>query len=72
MTDICGIYSITNILNNKMYIGQSIHCYKRFNQHSNSLKKCGAIYLAIKKYGIENFEFDILEECDRDQLDNLE
>lgn len=65
-------YSITNKINNKIYIGQSIHCYERFKQHRNSLKKCGAIYRAFEKYGIENFKFDILEECDRDQLDNLE
>lgn len=72
MKDKCGIYSITNVINDKLYIGQSKHCYQRFKQHKSSLNKCGAIYLAIKKYGIENFEFNILEECDISELDNLE
>jgi predicted GIY-YIG superfamily endonuclease len=58
MIDICGIYSITNVLNNKMYIGQSIHCYQRFKEHSSKYtwKRCGAIYTAFKKYNIENFD----------------
>lgn len=29
-----GIYKITNKLNGKSYIGQSVHCGKRFDEHS--------------------------------------
>lgn len=60
---ICCIYSVTNILNNKIYIGQSIDVKRRWNQH-----KCGKGSLtlknAIKKYGINNFKFEILEKID--------
>jgi|LakMenEpi03Aug12_release.lakeMendotaPanAssembly.Ray.scaffolds.fasta_scaffold64726_6 hypothetical protein len=34
---ICGIYKITNTINNKCYIGQSIDCRKRINAHKHSL-----------------------------------
>lgn len=58
-----GIYKIENLINHKIYIGQSIHIEKRWKEHcqpsSHSL-----IGQAIKKYGKENFSFQILEEVD--------
>lgn len=71
---ICGIYTITNKINNKIYIGQSNHCKRRFSEHKSpsSLKKAGAIYLAFKKYGIENFEFKIIHECLIEELNDKE
>lgn len=67
-----GIYKIENLINNKIYIGQSIHIEKRWQEHcqasSNSL-----IGKAIKKYGKENFSFQIIEEVeDISTLNNLE
>ena len=35
---ICGIYKITNKINNKKYIGQSIHVKERIAEHKNQLK----------------------------------
>lgn len=32
---ICGIYKITNMYNNKSYIGKSIHIPRRFLEHKN-------------------------------------
>lgn len=57
---IVGIYSVMNLLNNKIYIGQSIDIERRWNQHRYGK---GNIILrnAIKKHGIENFTFNILE-----------
>jgi group I intron endonuclease len=57
---ICGIYQITNNINGKVYIGQSIDIERRWNQHKYGK---GSIILrnAIKKYGINNFKFEILE-----------
>ena len=56
-----GIYKIENLINGKIYIGQSIHIEKRWQEHcrtsSNSL-----ISKAIQIYGKENFSFQILEE----------
>lgn len=56
-----GIYKITNKITNKCYVGQSIDIYRRWQEHcrpsSNSI-----IGKAIRKYGKENFDFEILEE----------
>ena len=67
----CGIYKITNLINNKIYIGKSVNIEKRFQSHKRA--KCNmAIHKAIQKYGINNFTFEILEECEEQQLDNRE
>lgn len=66
-----GIYKITNKLNNKTYIGQSVCIERRWEEHirdnSNSL-----IHLAILKYGVKNFTFEVLEECHQSELDEKE
>lgn len=70
---ICGIYKITNLINGKSYIGQSINIKRRIKEHMRDyLKFDYAIYKAIRKYGIGNFSFDILCECKKDELDDLE
>lgn len=63
-----GIYTITNNINNKIYVGSCATSIKqRFCNHKNELLKGihRNTYLqnAINKYGIDNFEFEILEEC---------
>lgn len=71
-----GIYSITNNINGKMYIGQSIHILSRWKQHIyialNNLEEKTKLYNAIRKYGINNFTFTIIKECLIKQLDELE
>lgn len=59
-THICGIYQITNKINNKIYIGQSIDIERRWNQHMYG-KGSVVLMNAINKYGLDNFEFKILE-----------
>ena len=70
------IYKITNLINNKVYIGQTIntlqerwwgHCQ---NVNSNSYKM--VIKRAIKKYGKESFKIELLEECDQKLLNEKE
>lgn len=59
-----AIYKITNLLNGKIYIGQSIHPQKRWKEHCQKAKNKGdsfPIHLAIAKYGENNFSFNILE-----------
>lgn len=68
-----GIYKITNTINNKIYIGQSKNIKHRFQEHKN-IKKEHNLHLkkAYKKYGIENFKYEILEECKLEELDEKE
>lgn len=59
-----AIYKIENIVNHKIYIGQTINPNKRWKEHKASAKTEKDKYLihnAIKKYGEENFIFSILE-----------
>ena len=75
---ICGIYKITNLIENKHYIGQSIHIYQRWTKHKNRAFNKNdksyesLLYQDIRKYGLENFDFSILEICPREKLDEKE
>lgn len=71
------IYKITNIVNDKVYIGQTIKTVeKRFSQHINNSNKSYfsqiVLYKAFKKYGIENFVVETIEEVPNEQLDERE
>lgn len=65
-----GIYKITKKENGKSYIGQSNNIERRFAEHK--YKTDTAIDLAINKYGVDAFEFEIIEECSLEQLDERE
>lgn len=71
-----GIYKITNLINNKCYIGQSICIERRLLQHKSTYEISRdpnkPLYQAFKKYGLENFSFEVLEECLKEELDNKE
>ena len=58
-----AIYKVTNILNGKMYIGQSVNPQKRRHQHNWPKSGCTALRSAVQKHGKENFEFNILCWC---------
>lgn len=65
-----GIYKIVNKISGKTYIGQSNDIERRFKEHQ--YKKDIPVEIAIQKYGIENFIFEVLEECSLDELDEKE
>lgn len=69
---LCGIYTIYNKLSNKYYVGSSIDVEKRIREHISELKggyhKNEHLLKSFLKYGKENFEFEILEECDEQFL----
>ena len=54
------IYQITNLINNKIYIGQTNNIKKRWSNHKNSNDPNMVIARAIRKYGKENFKFEVL------------
>ena len=62
-----AIYKITNIINGKCYIGQSVQPKRRFIAHCSRAKHDAdnsPLHSAIKKYGKENFTLEILEWTD--------
>lgn len=60
-----SIYKITNLVNNKCYIGYTENPKKRWKQHRVSRKDGKKpLYQAFRKYGIENFTFEILYESE--------
>lgn len=66
------IYKITNLSNNLLYIGCTIHeLDKRLSEHVyRSIKTDSNTKLAnsIRKYGVENFRIDLITECDLDKI----
>ena len=68
-----GIYLITNKINGKCYVGQSVDITRRWRQHKEvAYREQAPLYKAIQKYGIENFDFCVLEECSKEELDSKE
>ena len=69
-----GIYKITNKINNKCYIGRSIDIEHRWKTHRTTANQKADVhynyplYKAFRKYGVQNFIFEILEICDTPQL----
>ena len=73
LNTVTGIYKITNQINNKCYIGQSVDISKRWKDHA----KCGLgidapqgnkLYKDMQEIGIWNFSWELLETCPREQL----
>ena len=73
----CGIYKITNQITDECYIGQAVDVYKRWCEHC----KCGLgidtppgnkLYKAMQEYGLDNFTFELIEECDQSELNEKE
>lgn len=73
-----GIYQIANLINGKLYIGQSNQIEKRWANHKiaafniNDKGYHYPLYRAFRKYGIENFSFTILEQRSLEELNEKE
>lgn len=63
-----GIYTITNLINRKVYVGSAYNFKRRFKAHCSTLKnnihRNKKLQNSYNKYGKDNFKFEILEECD--------
>ena len=75
------IYSITNKINQNKYIGETTkpNPYDRWKEHIANSKLAGnssvhtmPIIRALRKYGIENFKFNVLKECNDEERHKLE
>lgn len=82
---ICGIYKISFINNNKVYIGQSVNIYRRIAEHWMSARATKdylnirtqrdyllPIHRAMRKYGTQNTIIEIIERCTREERDDKE
>lgn len=75
---VCGIYKITNQLTKECYVGQSKNIAKRWSEHlrsacgASAASKSNVLYDAMKRDGISNFSFELLERCDPEDLDEKE
>lgn len=76
-TDCAGIYKITNDKNKKAYIGRSVSVRKRLNDHIKSAIGIDTIadqhiHQVMREEGIWNFTFELIEECEKDKLNERE
>lgn len=74
---ICGIYKITNLKDQKIYIGQSVDIKTRWSNHIKASLGIDSIahskvHDVMAEEGIWNFTFELLEECPRDKLNERE
>ena len=73
-----GIYKITNTINNKIYIGLSSNIEERWKAHKKRYKietdkeYEKHLYRSFRKYGLDAFTFEIIEECSVEELANRE
>lgn len=67
----CGIYKITNSINGKIYIGQSVNIEKRKQCHKGAYNN-SCISKAIRKYGFDNFKYEIVVVCPKQYLNMFE
>jgi len=63
-----GVYTITNRLDGKMYVGSSNNIEGRISSHKSCLRnnnhKNAKLQNAVNKHDLINFDFEILEECE--------
>ena len=72
-----GIYKITNIITDQCYIGQSLNIYKRWCDHCKAglgidTPVGNKLYQSIQKTGLQNFTFELLCQCPKEELDQKE
>lgn len=75
-----GIYMYQNVINGQRYIGQAIdlarrkkdHKTRAFNEFQGNNEYNSVIHQAFRKYGYDNFEYSILEECEISLLNERE
>ena len=76
MEKISGIYKITNTITNDFYIGSSKNVKRRWAEHKckSVWKKCpnNQMYIDMKKYGVDKFEFQVIEVVEPEKLKEAE
>lgn len=65
------IYKAVNKINGKSYIGQTNNLKRRIKEHIKQ-KDGTAFHAAIVKYGEKNFDWEVIEECPEEELNDRE
>lgn len=65
MDRIIYLYKITDLINNKIYIGQTVNSGRRWSDHKWLSKRKPEQYIhrAMNKYGVENFDYEVIATC---------
>ena len=74
-SQLCGIYKIVNTITGQVYIGQSTNIERRWQEHKRPYKRnnpTNKLYQAFNDYGLENFNFEVIEECPQSLLNERE
>lgn len=70
------LYSITNLINGKVYIGQTVDLSKRWYDHRKVVqtnKPTQIVHRALIKYGLNNFKFEVIATCrNQDDANHIE
>ena len=76
MSKISAVYKITNVITGDFYIGSSKDVKRRWMQHKRpsiwNERQNNPMYLDMKRYGLDKFSFQILEEVEIEQLKETE
>ena len=76
LPDTCGIYTITHRESGRCYVGQALNMHKRWLSHQSSLRrnKHDSKYMqnVWNKYFEDAFDFEVVENCDVDDLTERE
>lgn len=70
-----GIYKITNTKNEKTYIGQSTNIEERWKQHKQAIQTSDKSWYPLARKesdGVDDFTFEVLQQCKAEELDELE
>ncbi len=65
------VYCIENLINNKQYVGWAIDYRRRWNEHKSG-NASKLVFAAIRKYGIDNFKFEVIEILPEEEAKHLE
>lgn len=69
----CGIYKFQNLITKEAYIGQSVHLEERYKHHQREyLTGATKFYKNLQQWGWNNFSYEVIELCTKDELNAKE
>lgn len=69
MNKIKGVVYLLKSPSGKEYVGRTIDLKRRLRRFKNEKKQKSPVYLEVQKYGFENFEVEVLFECEGEKIE---